>query len=135
MKPLTWALALAFSCAMLLISIQYLRNEYVNATRVSVNADMDQIRRAAETYARTNGAYPATIQEIPSALLPGQVVHRPARYSLMGSSVLVPASPYSLRKVTNGIEIVCKFYGKMRMDIVMEPDGDLRLETYEPGRQ
>jgi len=111
---------------------RWIQHEYVNACRVSVCSDMDQIRQAVLAYQQKNGALPENLQVLVPEYLSKTNLNRKLRTSLAKQKVLVPANPYGLRGVsknsTNSFDVTCAFYGKGYTGIVMHASGEIDLE-------
>jgi hypothetical protein len=134
MKKSNWlSILVSIGIVMLLICWgRRIQHEYVNACRVSVYDDLTEIRRAILVYQKKNDAIPQNLQVLVPAYLSKEVVDRKARTGVTQRKILVPASPYGLRHISNNpgnsFDIICTFYGKGYTGVVMHAQGEIGVE-------
>jgi len=125
-----WLLALGTLCgAVLLLAVWRLAQEKnVDAHWHAVHADLEQIRSATIRVWNTTLEFPESVQSLAPKYLSREVVERPPRYDLTHRTIIVPAAPYSIYRITNGFEVSCKFYWAGSQRVIMNSRGESRAE-------
>jgi hypothetical protein len=114
------ALGVVFFTILVVSAVRLARQEWGNAIRLRIYADIQEIARALQEYENQYEAYPTDLSGLQPTFISGERLNGKIYREWCSRKILVPMNPYGMRAINGDVFITCTFNGIGYTQIIFE---------------